>query len=118
MKTREVRVGYGNRGDEWRGAVAERESQKNHRLTADDVQLFERVADGMIKHLEWAQVTRNHDEQADYFQVRPVGAEDIAFSVGRCATGSYIFLNHRTGDVRFAGEFSALLEKVDRLQQA
>jgi hypothetical protein len=27
-------------------------------------------------------------------------------------------LNHRTGDVRFAGEFSALLEKVDRLQQA
>ena len=83
MKTCDVRVGYGDRGDEWRGAVAERESQKNHRLTADDVQLFERVADGMIKHSEWAQVTRNHDEQADYFQVRPVGAEDIAFSVGR-----------------------------------
>ena len=118
VKFREVRVGYGNCSDEWKGAVAVRESQKSHRLTADDVELFERVADGMIRHSEWAQVTRNHDNQTDYFQVRPVGADEIAFSLGRCATGSYIFLNHRTGDVRFAGEFSALLEKVDRLQQA
>ena len=101
----------------WWGQVAETEDPARHRLTDADVQLFERVANGMIRHAEWVQVTRGHDGQADYFDVRPAGEAEVAFSVGRCATGSYIFLDHRTGDVRFAGKFSALLENVDRLRR-
>lgn len=83
-----------------------------HRLTTEDVALFERVAETMIRHSEWRRFTRNRDEQAEYFEIQTDPEADPAFSLGRCATGSYVFLNHRTGDVRFAGSFSALLESV------
>jgi hypothetical protein len=77
-----------------------------------DIALFERVAETMIRHSEWCQVKRNRDEQAEYFEIQTDAEADPAFSLGRCATGNYVFLNHRTGDVRFAGSFSALLENV------
>lgn len=84
----------------------------SYRLTTEDVALFERVAESMIRHSEWRAFTRNQDEQAEYFEIETDAEVDPAFSLGRCATGSYVFLNHRTGDVRFAGSFSALLESV------
>jgi hypothetical protein len=83
-----------------------------YKLTTEDIALFERVAENMIRHSEWQKFTRNRDEQADYFEIQTEATADPAFSLGRCATGSYVFLNHRTGDVRFAGSFSALLESV------
>jgi hypothetical protein len=84
----------------------------SYKLTTQDIELFERVAETMIRHSEWRRFTRNRDEQADYFEIETGGEADPSFSLGRCATGSYVFLNHRTGDVRFAGSFSALLESV------
>lgn len=86
------------------------------RLTTQDVALFERVAETMIRHSEWQRFTRNRDEQAEYFEIQTDPEADPAFSLGRCATGNYVFLNHRTGDVRFAGSFSALLENVKSLR--
>jgi len=85
-------------------------------LTLEDIALFERVAETMIRHAEWQRFTRNRDEQADYFEIQTDPEADPAFSLGRCATGNYVFLNHRTGDVRFAGSFSALLESVKTLR--
>jgi hypothetical protein len=87
-----------------------------YRLTIEDIALFERVAETMIRHDEWQRFTRNRDEQADYFDIQTDPEADPAFSLGRCATGNYVFLNHRTGDVRFAGSFSALLESVKTLR--
>jgi len=84
----------------------------SYRLTREDIALFERVAENMIRHSEWRRFTRNRNEQAEYFEIETDAEADPAFSLGRCATGSYVFLNHRTGDVRFAGSFSALLESV------
>lgn len=84
----------------------------SYKLTTEDIALFERVAENMIRHSEWLRFTRNKDEQAEYFEIQTDTKADPAFSLGRCATGSYVFLNHRTGDVRFAGSFSALLESV------
>jgi len=84
----------------------------SYRLTREDIALFERVAENMIRHSEWRRFTRNRNEQAEYFEIETDVEADPAFSLGRCATGSYVFLNHRTGDVRFAGSFSALLESV------
>ena len=83
-----------------------------YKLTTEDIALFERVAENMIRHSEWQDFKRNRDEQADYFEIQTEAKADPAFSLGRCATGSYVFLNHQTGDVRFAGSFSALLESV------
>jgi hypothetical protein len=87
-----------------------------YRLTTQDVALFERVAETMIRHSEWRRFTRNQDEQAEYFEIQTDAEADAAFSLGRCATGNYVFLNHRTGDVRFAGSFLALLENVKSLR--
>lgn len=84
----------------------------SYRLTTEDIALFERVAETMIRHSEWRGFKRNRDEQAEYFEIETDTAADPAFSLGRCATGSYVFLDHRTGDVRFAGSFSALLDSV------
>jgi len=89
-----------------------------YKLTTEDIALFERVAENMIRHSEWQHFTRNGDEQADYFEIQTDAEADPAFSLGRCATGSYVFLNHRTGDVRFAGTFSALLESVKSVRMA
>lgn len=86
------------------------------RLTTEDIALFERVAESMIRHSEWRHVTRNQDEQAEYFEIQTDAEANPAYSLGRCATGNYVFLNHRTGDVRFAGTFSALLESVKSLR--
>ena len=97
--------------------MAQAEEQTSHRLTTADVELFERVATGMIRYEEWGKVTRNRDEQADYFEIQPFGETEVAYSVGRCATGSYILLNHRTGDVRLAGTLSALLENEDTFSE-
>ena len=91
--------------------------KSRYRLTKEDIALFERVAEGMIRHSEWQRFTRNRNEQAEYFEIQTGPEPDPAFSLGRCATGNYVFLNHRTGDVRFAGSFSALLENV-RAQRA
>jgi len=85
-------------------------------LTTQDIALFERIAENMIRHSEWRRFTRNRDEQAEYFEIQTDAEADPAFSLGRCATGNYVFLNHRTGDVRFAGSFSALLENVKSLR--
>jgi hypothetical protein len=87
-----------------------------YRLTIEDIALFERVAETMIRHDEWQRFTRNRDEQADYFDIQTDPEADPAFSLGRCATGNYVFLNHRTGDVRFSGSFYALLESVKTLR--
>ena len=87
-----------------------------YRLTTQDIALFERIAENMIRHSEWRRFTRNRDEQAEYFEIQTDAEADPAFSLGRCATGNYVFLNHRTGDVRFAGSFSALLENVKSLR--
>ena len=87
-----------------------------YRLTTQDIALFERVAETMIRHSEWRRFTRNRDDQAEYFDIETEAEADPAFSLGRCATGNYVFLNHRTGDVRFAGSFSALLENVKALR--
>lgn len=88
----------------------------SYALTTEDIALFERVAENMIRHSEWQRFTRNRDDQADYFDIQTDAEDDPAFSLGRCATGSYVFLNHRTGDVRFSGSFSALLESVKSLR--
>ena len=88
----------------------------SYALTTEDIALFERVAENMIRHSEWQRFTRNRDDQADYFEIQTDAEADPAFSLGRCATGSYVFLNHRTGDVRFSGSFSALLENVKSLR--
>ena len=66
-------------------------------------------AESMMRHAEWGAVTRTRDAEAEYFEVRPRGEAQPMFSVGRCASGHYVFLNHRTGDVRFAGRLSDLL---------
>ena len=84
----------------------------SYTLTREDIALFESVAENMIRHSEWRRFTRNRDDQADYFDIQTDMEADPAFSLGRCSTGSYVFLNHKTGDVRFAGSFSALLESV------
>lgn len=90
--------------------------RSHYRLTKNDIALFERVAESMIRHLEWRRIKRNRNEQADYFEIQTEPEADSAFSLGRCATGNYVFLNHRTGDVRFAGSFSALLDSVKSLR--
>jgi len=92
--------------------VNQTQRKMSYRLTTEDIALFERVAENMIRHSEWHGFRRNRDDQADYFEIETEAEADAAFSLGRCATGSYVFLNHRTGDVRFAGSFSALLESV------
>ena len=81
----------------------------NHRLTTDDIDLFNKHAESMMRHAEWGAVTRTCDAEAEYFEVRPRDEAQPMFSVGRCASGHYVFLNHRTGDVRFAGRLSDLL---------
>ena len=80
-----------------------------HRLTMDDISLFEKHAESMMRHAQWGSVTRTSDTEADYFEIQPRGEDKPMFSVGRCASGHYVFLNHRTGDVRFAGRLSDLL---------
>lgn len=79
----------------------------------EDIALFERHAESMIRHAQWQSVRRTRDAQADYFDVQPHGEGKSVFSVGRCATGHYVFLNHRTGDVRFAGRLSDLLGMIN-----
>lgn len=96
--------------------MSEKPARGRYRLTREDIALFKRVAESMIRHSEWRQVTRNRNEQAEYFEIRTDPETDPAFSLGRCATGNYVFLNHRTGDVRFAGSFSALLDSVKSLR--
>lgn len=96
--------------------MIEKPGRSHYRLTREDIALFKRVAESMIRHSEWRHVKRNRSEQAEYFEIRTDPETDPAFSLGRCATGNYVFLNHRTGDVRFAGSFSALLESVKSLR--
>jgi hypothetical protein len=98
------------------GEVNGKPRRSHYRLTKEDVALFERVAESMIRHSEWRRFTRNRNEQAEYFEIQTDPEADPAFSLGRCATGNYVFLNHRTGDVRFAGSFSALLDSVKSLR--
>ena len=83
----------------------------NH-LTQQDIDEFQRVAETMIRHAEWVAVRRTRKPDADFFEVQPTGAQEAQFSIGRCATGNYMLLDHRTGAVQIAQTFSALIDRL------
>ncbi len=86
--------------------------QKTYLLTQQDIDEFERVAETMIRHAEWVTVRRTRNPDADFFEVQPTGAQEAQFSIGRCATGNYMLLNHRTGAVQIAQTFSTLINRL------
>lgn len=91
---------------------ASRTLQKTYLLTQQDIDEFERVAETMIRHAEWAAVRRTRKPDADFFEVQPTGAQEAQFSIGRCATGNYMLLNHRTGAVQISQTLSALIDRL------
>jgi len=91
---------------------ASRTLQKTYLLTQQDIDEFERVAETMIRHAEWVAVRRTRKPDADFFEVQPTGAQEAQFSIGRCATGNYMLLNHRTGAVQISQTFSALIDRL------
>ena len=86
--------------------------QNNNCLTEQDIDEFNRVSETMIRHAEWVAVRRTRKPDADFFEIQPSGAQEAQFSIGRCATGNYMLLDHRTGAVQIAQTFSALMDRL------
>ena len=86
--------------------------QNNNHLTQQDIEEFERVAETMIRHAEWVAVRRTRKPDADFFEIQPAGAQEAQLSIGRCATGNYMLLDHRTGAVQIAQAFTALIDRL------
>jgi hypothetical protein len=86
--------------------------QNNNHLTQQDIDEFQRVAETMIRHAEWVAVRRTRKPDADFFEIQPTGAQEAQLSIGRCAPGNYMLLDHRTGAVQISQTFAALIDRL------
>lgn len=86
-------------------------STKIDRLTAEDRELFARIAYAMVVVGLWNTTVRRTDESFDFFEIRGQQGQ-LAYRIGRQGDGGYVLFNLMTGARKHGGSFSEVLRSV------
>lgn len=81
------------------------------RLTAEDRDLFGRIAYAMVVVGLWKSTVRRTDDSFDFFEVRGQQGQ-LAYRIGRTGDGGYVLFNLSTGARTRGPRFADLLRTV------
>lgn len=87
------------------------DKSKQPTLTADDEELFGRIAYAMVVVGLWQKTIRRQTKSFDFFEIRGQDGEP-AFRIGRQAGGRYVLLKLPTGAVSYGKTLAELLRSI------
>ena len=86
-------------------------STKVDRLTAEDRELFGRIAYAMVVVGLWKTTVRRTDESFDFFEIRGQRGQ-LAYRIGRTVDGGYVLFNLMTGARKHGSSLTEVLRSV------
>jgi hypothetical protein len=86
-------------------------STKVDRLTAEDRELFGRIAYAMVVVGLWKTTVRRTDESFDFFEIRGQQGQ-LAYRIGRVVDGGYVLFNLMTGARKHGANLTEVLQSV------
>jgi hypothetical protein len=87
------------------------------RLTAEDRELFGRIAYAMVVVGLWKSTVRRTDDSFDFFEIRGQQGQ-LAYRIGRTGDGAYVLFNLSTGARARGAVFADLLRTVAYVPRA
>ena len=86
-------------------------STKLDRLTADDTELFGRIAYAMVVVGLWKKAVRRTEENFDFFEITGQKGQ-MAYRIGRLSDGVYVLFDLTTGVRKRGGSLREVLRSV------
>lgn len=90
---------------------------KTGQLTAEDRELFGRIAYAMVVVGLWKNTVRRTDQDFDFFEVRGQQGQ-LAYRLGRMVEGDYILFNLMTGGRKRGASLTELLRTIAYVPRA
>jgi hypothetical protein len=81
------------------------------RLTAEDRELFGRIAYAMVVVGLWKTTVRRTDDSFDFFEVRGQQGQ-LSYRIGRVVDGGYVLFNLMTGARKHGANLADLLRSI------
>ena len=81
------------------------------RLTAEDRELFGRIAYAMVVVGLWKNTVRRTDDDFDFFEIRGQQGQ-LAYRIGRVVEGNYVLFNLMTGARKHGNSLAELLRSI------